>query len=427
MSNGDPKEFITEFFQYLVSISTKSSSLLQEQYAPVFEALNKEAVSSRGETHEDQLAQMLVDMQDGNEESGSGENESEQETGEDSEDESTCRGIDLMSSDDEDDEEEIESENEEDRAFLDDEVNENDPSFYRRLNVQLDTERRQERRQRREEIADCEDMLFGEVRTSDKVLNELAQKLNAYLCELPVLGFNSGKYDLNAVKEFLFPYLIEHHPIKFTVKRNSNHMCLKTKFLKLLDISNYVAPGFSYDQFLKTYECKQTKGYFPYEWVDGLDKLEETSLPPHAAFYSSLKNKNITNEEYQYCQQVWEDKEMSTFKDFLVWYNNLDVVPFLEAVEKMSQFWQERKIDMFKDGVSVPGLTLKYLFSYLPPQTYFSLCDKANSDLYHLIRDNNTGGPSIIFHRYHEAGKTKIREAEKGQAAKLCEGNPMEA
>ena len=87
----------------------------------------------------------------------------------------------------------------------------------------------------------------------------------------------------------------------------------------------------------------------------------------------------------------------------------------------MSQFWQERKIAMFKDGVSVPGLTLKYLFSYLSPQTYFSLYDKASSDLYHLIRNNNTGGPSIIFHGYHEAGKTKIREAEKGQAAKLCE------
>ena len=84
-----------------------------------------------------------------------------------------------------------------------------------------------------------------------------------------------------------------------------------------------------------------------------MDKLEETSLPPHAAFYSSLKNQNITNEEYQYCQQVWEENEMFTFKDFLVWYNNLDVVPFLEAVEKMSQFWQERKIDMFKDGISV--------------------------------------------------------------------------
>ena len=121
---------------------------------------------------------------------------------------------------------------------------------------------------------------------------------------------------------------------------------------KFLDISNYVAPGFSYDQFLRAYECEQTKGFFPYEWVDGLDKLNETLLPPHAAFYSSLKNTNITEQEYEYCQQVWEENNMQTFEDFLVWYNNLEVVPFIEAVEKMSQFWRERKIDMFKDGIS---------------------------------------------------------------------------
>ena len=124
------------------------------------------------------------------------------------------------------------------------------------------------------------DVLFGQEQTSDnKVLNELDEKLTEYLRELPVLGFNSGKCDLNAVKEFLFPYLIETQPIKFTVKRNRNHMCIKTDFLKLLDILNYVAPGFSYDQFLRAYECEQTKGFFPYEWVDGLEKLSETSLP----------------------------------------------------------------------------------------------------------------------------------------------------
>ena len=118
-------------------------------------------------------------------------------------------------------------------------------------------------------------------------------------------------------------------------------MCLKTIFLKLLDISNYVAPSFSYDQFLKAYECEQTKGFFPYKGVDGLDKLDDKSLPPHEAFYSSMKNPNITDEEYTYCQQVWEENEMPTFKEFLIWYNNFDVVPFLKVVEKMSAFWQE--------------------------------------------------------------------------------------
>ena len=57
---------------------------------------------------------------------------------------------------------------------------------------------------------------------------------------------------------------------------------------------------------------------------------------------------------------------MTRFCDLLIWYNNLDVEPFLEAIEKLSNFWQERKIDIFMDGVSVPGLTMKYLFSNFP-------------------------------------------------------------
>ena len=282
---------------------------------------------------------MLVEIQEGNTDT-----EVESEEGEESEDQS--RDIDLMASDNEEDEEEIKPENEEDRAFLDDEVQEQeDVSFYRRLNIEVDRERRQQVRQTRDQLQELQDIVGGSEDVSDhKVLSQLEEKLNAYIQELPVLGFNSGKYDLNASKEFLFPYLIKHQPIKFTVERKNNHTCLKTDSLKILDISNYLAPGLSYDQFLKAYECEQTKWFFPYEWVDNPEKLEETSLPPRAAFYSSLKNANITDEEYQYCQQVWEDTEMVTFNYFLVWYNNLDVLPFLDAVEKMSQFCQERKI-----------------------------------------------------------------------------------
>ena len=179
----------------------------------MFQALEAAKAPNRVATEEDRLAQTLVDIQD----------ESEEESEDDS------RGIDLMASDDEGDEEDIEPENEEDRAFLDDEVSENDPSFYRRFNVELDQGRRQEQRQRRQELAMYEDMLFGREQTSDnKVLIQLEDKLTAYIQELPVLGFNSGKYDINIAKRFLLPYLIKHHPIKFSVKRNNNHMCLKT-------------------------------------------------------------------------------------------------------------------------------------------------------------------------------------------------------
>jgi hypothetical protein len=48
-------------------------------------------------------------------------------------------------------------------------------------------------------------------------------------------------------------------------------------------------------------------------------------------------------------------------KEFLTWYNNKDVEPMLKAIDKMFQFNQNRRIDMFKDGISVPGLVLKYM------------------------------------------------------------------
>ena len=196
-------------------------------------------------------------------------------------------------------------------------------------------------------------------------------------------------------------------------------MCLKTNSLKFLDISNYLAPGFSYDQFLKAYECEQIKGFFPYQWLDCLDKLEETSLPPHAAFYSSLKNANITDEECQYCQKVCEDNEMSIFKDFLVWYNDLDIVPFLEAVKKTSQFWQKRKINMFKDGISVPGVTLKYLFylSFLRNQTYFSLFDQA--DTVTCIISLKTTTPAVQVSVSTVTMKQAKQRSEKRRKARL--------
>ena len=53
--------------------------------------------------------------------------------------------------------------------------------------------------------------------------------------------------------------------VMFVVMRNTNFMCLKTETLTFLDISNYLAPGFSYDAFLRAYGCTQTQIFFPYD------------------------------------------------------------------------------------------------------------------------------------------------------------------
>ena len=245
----------------------------------------------------------------------------------------------------------------------------------------------------------------------------LERQLQAWLHQLPVLGFNSSKYDLNAIKRFFVPLLIRNSDAEqascFVIKRQNTFMCLSTYRLKFLDIINYLAPGFSYAKYLKAYGCELEKGHFPYEYMDDLLKLDDRALPPQSAFFSRLTNEGISDEDFTRCQAVWRDNETTTMRDYLVWYNNRDVEPFLEAIDKQAAFYHDQHIDIFKDGISVPGLTLLYLFNGLPPDTNFVTFNRTNSDLHQLVKDNIVGGPAIIFHRYHEKDVTKIRGGEE--------------
>ena len=125
----------------------------------------------------------------------------------------------------------------------------------------------------------------------------------------------------------------------FIIKRDNTFMCLSMDKPKFLDMTNYIAPGFSYDKYLKAYGCKITKGHFPYEYMNCLSKLNETVLPPKEAFFRQLKNEGISDEDYVGCQVAWRDNGMMTLQDFLVWYNNRDVVPFLQAIDRQFAFY----------------------------------------------------------------------------------------
>ena len=238
----------------------------------------------------------------------------------------------------------------------------------------------------------------------------LEKQLQTWLRQLPVIGFNSGHYDLNVVKKFFIPYMLKgNDKTRFVIKRQNTFMCFSTTNLKFLDVTQYLAPGVSYNKYLKAYGCELQKGHFPYEYMDDLHKLEDRALPPQAAFFSRLKNEGISNDDYARCQAVWCNNQITTMREYLVWYNNRDVTPFLEAIAKQFAFYHDRGIDMFKDGISVPGLSLLHLFNDLSNDTYFTVFNRTNSDLHELVKDNIVGGPAIIFHRYHEKNVTRIR------------------
>ncbi|KAG2793300.1 hypothetical protein PC116_g27463 [Phytophthora cactorum] len=64
---------------------------------------------------------------------------------------------------------------------------------------------------------------------------------------------------------------------------------------------------------------------------------------------------------------------MKTIKDLLVRYNNLDVVPFIKAIKSQRELFKRFDLDIFVDGVSLPGLSEKVMYqSCFDNLQYFS-------------------------------------------------------
>ena len=82
---------------------------------------------------------------------------------------------------------------------------------------------------------------------------DLEKKLKKYKQEVPLLGFNSTKYDMNLIKMELAKTLHLHETSEyFVVKKNNQYMCLTCPEFRFLDISHYLAPGYGEAKFFES-------------------------------------------------------------------------------------------------------------------------------------------------------------------------------
>ena len=170
-------------------------------------------------------------------------------------------------------------------------VQEAHQTYYNGL-VEL-LQQKQQLEENKEDTND-DDVIMDETEDKEKKSHPLYTvklKYEQWMTQIPMIGFNSGKYDINMVKPHLVKVLMKIDAIKFVVKKSNSFMCLQTERLNFVDIRNYLAPGFDYATYLKAYKCSVMKGFFPDEWMNNLDKLNAETLPRHADFFSTLKKR----------------------------------------------------------------------------------------------------------------------------------------
>ena len=273
-------------------------------------------------------------------------------------------------------------------------------------------------------------------------LIELQEHFERYCNVLPVFGFKSAKYDINLIKPYLLPILINDRNMEpIVIKKANQFVSFRFGDVQLLDIMNFLGGATSLDSFLKAYKTAETKGFFPYEWFDSPQKMNNSELRPYDAFFSKLRNVNTLGKDYsddqnllssglkealsklelsklppsgeknyQFLLDIWNQENMCTVKDFLRWYNNKDNVPTLEAMRKMLAFFHKKGIDMLKLGCTLPNLANICLHKSTSAKFYpFTETDK---DLLQKIREVMVAGPSIVLTRKAVVDETLIRKSE---------------
>ena len=76
------------------------------------------------------------------------------------------------------------------------------------------------------------------------------------------VGFNSAKYDINLIKSYLLPILINERNMESTVIKKANHfVSFKFGDVQLLDIMNFLGGAKSLD-FLKLTKQRKLKAFF---------------------------------------------------------------------------------------------------------------------------------------------------------------------
>lgn len=153
-------------------------------------------------------------------------------------------------------------------------------------------------------------------------------------------------------------------------------------------------------------ELLKRKGVFTFEWFDNIRKLDDTALPLKEAFYSTLNEEGISDEDYQYAQTVWRVFECKTMRDYHDLYLLTDVLLLADIFENFRAICiKNYKLDPAW-YYSAPGLSWDTLLK----MTKIELELLLDLDMHLFFEKAIRGGISIASIRYVKANNKYMCE-----------------
>ena len=162
-------------------------------------------------------------------------------------------------------------------------------------------------------------------------------------------------------------------------------------------------------------EILKQKGFYPYEYMDNVERFKENKPPPRKAFYSKLSGRGITKTDYKHVWNVWNTFNMKTLKEYHELYNLTDVLLLADVFEN----FRDLCLKIYK---------LDPVYYFTAPGLAWDACLKITNIQLELLSDVNMllmfekgirGGISIISNRYGEANNKYMKKFNKKKLNKF--------
>ena len=249
---------------------------------------------------------------------------------------------------------------------------------------------------------------------------------------IPVFFHNLRGYDSHLIMQGIHRYA-EKKRIRLIPNTMEKYVSFQLGHLRFLDSLQFLGPGSSLEtlaknltefphlneQFNQVWSFGKTddvnllkqKGIYPYSYIKNFNMFEETCLPPKTAFKNDLTGDDISEESYQFAEQVWNTLNCENLGDYHDIYLYQDIFLLADIFEQFRQVClQNYELDP-AHYYTVPGLAWDAALKF----TKVKLDTLHDIEMHQFLEKGMRGGISMISHRYAKANNSYLAEYDSEQ------------